>query len=274
MSSAVRRKPSYPQFRKIVYDYFSCHKRALPWRTTYEPYHIVVSEIMLQQTQVSRVITKFPLFIARFPTVRVLAQSSLAQILPVWQGMGYNRRALALKRLAEKVVRDFDGVIPSDRAALQSLPGIGEATSGAIAAFAFNKPEVFVETNIRSVFIFHFFSSRNEVSDQDLEPLIAKTMDKNNPRMWYSALMDYGSFLKSSVANPSRQSRHYVRQPRFEGSDRQIRGRILSILAKQKKASLQELGCKLNAHERRVSVLLQRLVCEGLIKQRNTLYTL
>jgi A/G-specific adenine glycosylase len=135
-------------------------RKNLPWRATKNPYNIVVSEIMLQQTQVSRVLEKYPEFLGAFPTVESLAKAPLSDVLRVWQGMGYNRRGLALKRMAEKVVTDFKGKIPRERHELESLPGIGVYTAGAVRAFAFNEPEVFIETNIRRIYIHHFFSNR------------------------------------------------------------------------------------------------------------------
>jgi len=257
-----------------VYDYYKRHGRDLPWRRTRDPYHILVSEIMLQQTQVARVLTKYPLFLRRFPTVQSLARAPFADIMRVWQGMGYNRRALALKKLAEALVKEHGARVPAEREALKALPGIGEATSGAICAFAFNKPEVFIETNIRSVFIHHFFKDRAGVSDAQLLPLLTRALDRKNPRIWYSALMDYGVYLKEATGNPSRRSLHYHRQDSFEGSNRQIRGKILKILLKKPALGQVALGRKLKITQKRLKPLLACLCKEGLLSCRGNSYNI
>jgi A/G-specific adenine glycosylase len=171
-------------FRRTVYDHYRKHYRPMPWRDTRDPYRILVSEIMLQQTQVSRVLEKYKEFIRRFPTMRRLGRAPLADVLAAWQGLGYNRRALALKRLAAEVAARYGGHLPADREALESLPGIGEATAGAIMAYAFNEPAVYIETNIRTVYIHHFFKDRAGVRDEELVPYIEKTLDRENPREW------------------------------------------------------------------------------------------
>src|SRR3989344_2854344 len=193
------------RFRSEVYSFYRRNKRALPWRLTKNPYHILVSEIMLQQTQVDRVKPKYREFLKIFPTIRALAASPLSKVLWTWSGLGYNRRAAALKKCAEEIMRGYKGRIPDTMEELDALPGVGHHTAGAIMAFAFNKPVVFIETNIRSVFIHHFFQKREKVSDLELEPLIAQTLDRRAPRRWYSALMDYGSALKRRIDNPSRR---------------------------------------------------------------------
>ena len=256
------------RFCTIVYDYYALHARDLPWRTTYDPYGILVSEIMLQQTQVSRVLTKYPLFMSEFPAIKVLAKASLRKVLEVWQGMGYNRRALALKKLSQYVIEHYRGRIPSDREALRKLPGIGSATAGSICAFAFNKPEVFIETNIRSVFIHHFFKDRDNVSDTELLPWVEKALDRENPRRWYSALMDYGVHLKAAHGNPSRKSSHYARQSRFEGSDRQMRGRILKVLVENKQLTEKKLLHLFNDDLPRAQQLINDLCGEDLIHRQ------
>jgi A/G-specific adenine glycosylase len=139
---------------------------------------------------------------------------------------------------------------------LDALPGIGPATAASIYCFTYNKPIVFIETNIRKVFLFHFFSERDEVGDDELIPFIHDTMDVENPREWYYALMDYGSYLSKIVPNPNRKSKQYVRQAKFEGSDRQIRGRLLRDHLAGKKIALQ------NERERAIWKVLQN---EGLI---------
>ncbi|MBI4973413.1 A/G-specific adenine glycosylase [Candidatus Roizmanbacteria bacterium] len=209
-------------------------RRDFPWRNTTDPYHILVSEVMLQQTQVARALIKFPVFISQFSNFKELASASTKDVLQAWQGMGYNRRALYLKKIAEIIVDTYKGKFPDDPVILDSFPGIGEATASSIVAFAFNKPVVFIETNIRRVFIHLFFGDRkSKVGDKEIFPLIEKTLDKKNPREWYWALMDYGTYLGKTVDNPNKKSKHYSIQSKFEGSDRQVRGEILRILLKK-----------------------------------------
>ena len=147
---------SLREFRKMVLTYYADHGRDLAWRTTTDPYRILVSEIMLQQTQVERVTVKYPAFIAAFPDFPSLAGAPLSDVLAVWQGMGYNRRAISLQKCARRVVEEYDTSLPQDPEVLETFPGIGRATAASICAFAFNMPVIFIETNIRRVFI-HFF---------------------------------------------------------------------------------------------------------------------
>jgi A/G-specific adenine glycosylase len=239
----------------------------MPWRDTRNPYHILVSEIMLQQTQVSRVLGAYSRFIRMFPDIQTLARAPLADILRAWQGLGYNRRALLLKRLAIRVVADYEGRIPREREILRTLPGIGEATSGAVCAFAFNQPAVFIETNIRSVFIHYFFRGKKKVDDTRLLSLIGKTLDLKNPREWYYALMDHGSFLKSKFPNPSRESRHYAKQGKFEGSVRQVRGNILKALLNRRRLPVRELYGLVCPDRKKCDSIVNVLCREGLLKE-------
>jgi A/G-specific adenine glycosylase len=218
------------RFRRRLYRFFYDQGRQLPWRATPDPYHILISEIMLQQTQVERVALKYEPFINAFPDVWSLARAPLRDIMAAWQGLGYNRRALALQRIARRLVAEFDGSLPDSVDTLRTFPGIGEATAGALAAFAFNQPVVFIETNIRRVFLHFFFPGQSGVRDREILPLVDQTLDRKQPRPWYYALMDYGSMLKRAAPNPNRRSAHHQRQAPFADSDRQIRGLILKAL--------------------------------------------
>ncbi|MBI3420818.1 MAG: A/G-specific adenine glycosylase [Candidatus Sungbacteria bacterium] len=261
-------------FRKYIWDYAKQHRRDLPWRNTCDPYRIVVSEVMLQQTQVSRVLAKYPEFIDLFPNVSVLAQASLPAVLRAWQGMGYNRRALALKRLGEDIVQNHAAKIPSDPDVLCTLPGIGNATAGAIGAFAFNKPAVFIETNIRRVFIHFFFPNSRDVADREIHPLVEKTLDFANPREWYYALMDYGAALGRNLAcNPNRKSRHYHAQSRFRGSDRQLRGSIIALALDNNVLTCSMIARKTKQPEVRITPLLKTLTEEGFLQEYKGVYS-
>ncbi|MHB1118183.1 MAG: HhH-GPD family protein, partial [Minisyncoccota bacterium] len=239
-------------------------------------YKILISEVMLQQTQVARVLEKYPEFLQVFPTIKTLADAPLAQVLAVWQGMGYNRRALALKRLAEEIVAKHQGKIPNDRAELESLPGIGSYTAGAVRAFAFNKPEVFIETNIRRVFIHHFFGDKRGVNDKEIFPLIERTLDCARVREWYWALMDYGAHLpKITETNPNRKSRHYTRQKPFEGSHRQLRGKMLKLLSTTKgEHTLAACARELSTTPEKTQGILNELAQEGFIQKHGKNYTI
>lgn len=229
---------------------------------------------MLQQTQANRVVEYYARFLENFRTVEALAQAPLRDVLVVWQGLGYNRRAVMLKRLAEQMVREHGGVLPQAPEALAKLPGIGRATAGAIAAFAFNAPTVFIETNIRRAYIHHFFKEGSAVADAEIYPLVAATVDQTNPREWYRALMDYGAHLPKITANPNRRSRHYVKQSKFEGSNRQLRGKILKLLLKNKSMRPNEIAGELGKSTQGVATVLKSLEQEGFLLVKDNRFIL
>ena len=199
----------------------------LPWRFLDDPYLVYVSEAMLQQTQVSRVMKHWPKFVAAFPTIDALSAATTSDVLDMWQGLGYNRRALALKRAADECSARHGGCMPRTYDELLALPGVGPATAAGIMAFAFNEPSVYIETNVRAVFINWFFPDAEKVSDAQLRPLVERTCPRDEPRRWYYALLDWGAHLKSVGVNASRRSAHYARQSAFEGSRRQKRAFVL-----------------------------------------------
>ncbi len=254
-------------FRRTVYAYYRRCNRRLPWRGRKDPYGILVSEFMLQQTQAKRVAGYYPAFLRAFPSFRALAQAELREVLRAWQGLGYNRRALLLQRLAREVIERHGGRLPVSAEELIKLPGIGKATAGALLAFAFNKPAVFIETNIRSVFLHHFFPRQNNVSDADLLPLVSSTLDTKNPRRWYWALMDYGVFLKKKYANPSRRSAHHARQVPFEGSDRQLRGKLTRMLLGRATIGSDECRKDLCCTLERFRRIKEKLCRQGLLRE-------
>ena len=256
------------KFQGIIYRHFRDNPRPFPWRRTTDPYRIMVSEVMLQQTQVERVLPKYEAFIVRFPTVTALAEAPLSDVLTLWQGLGYNRRGMMLKHAAEEIVARHGGVVPSIPADLARLSGIGKYTAGAIAAFAFGSPTPFVETNIRSVFIHFFFGDRTDISDREILPLVEQTMDRDNIRDWYNALMDYGAMLKKSIPNPSRRSRQHIRQTPFRGSNREIRGKILKLLLELPGLPAEEIVPRTGKDAERVREILGVLKREGLVRER------
>ena len=240
----------------------------MPWRDDTRPYYVFVSELMLQQTQVARVIPKFEAFIERFPDESALANATLADVLKLWQGLGYNRRAKFLHDSAKMIVSDFNGIFPDSSADILSLNGVGKNTLGAIEAYAFNRPSIFVETNVRSVYIHHFFENTDLVDDEQIIEKLEQTIERVHPREFYWALMDYGSWLKSNGIKNNARSTHYKKQSPLEGSVRQIRGRIIATLS-EGDMSQDELARSLNADER-FSPALNSLFKDGLIQELDT----
>jgi A/G-specific adenine glycosylase len=223
---------------------------------------------MLQQTQVERVAEKYREFLAAFPDFAALAKAPLPKLLGIWSGMGYNRRALALKALAQDVVEHHKGRLPPDTEKLLALPGIGQYTAGAVMAFAFNKPVVFLDTNIRRVYIHEFFHDRENIHDEELLPFVEQTMDTGNPRKWYNALMDYGTMLKKGHGNPNRRSAHYTRQSPFENSNRQVRGTIVKMLVAASSLSASPIVKETGMNAERVKKNLLQLQEEGFIRRK------
>ncbi|HJQ08289.1 MAG TPA: hypothetical protein VJ836_02270 [Candidatus Saccharimonadales bacterium] len=263
-------------FQYTVWAYYRAHGRHdLPWRLplpdgSFDVYRIVVSEIMLQQTQVVRVIPKFKAFTRHFPTFAELAAAPLAEVLKSWSGLGYNRRAKFLWQAAQTVTQQFDGQLPQTLAELVRLPGIGPNTAGAILAYAYNRPAVFIETNIRTAFIYHFFTEVQGVHDKDIADLVAVTLP-DNPREWYWALMDYGSYIKQTIGNISRASAHHTVQSKFEGSRRQIRGLVLRELG-AKDRTFQMLEAIIR--DERLRGVLEDMIHEGFIEKTGVHYKL
>ncbi len=260
------------RFRDVIYEYYGEYGRSFPWRETFDPYKIVVSEIMLQQTQTERVLPKYERFIAAWPNFTALSHATLFEVYNLWQGLGYNRRAKALIDIAKTVERDFGGVLSSSDGELEKFPMIGPATAAAVRAFAFNKPSAYLETNIRRVYIHFFFEGRADVRDDELLPFAVAAVDPQEPRQWQYALMDYGVFLKNTLPNPNRRSRHHVVQSPFEGSDRQIRGGILRFLARHPASPSVEIFHALPFEKNRVAKELESLESEGMLVEENSVY--
>ena len=259
-------------FREMIHAYYRANPRPMPWRETGDPYRILVSEIMLQQTQVERVRVKYAEFLTAFPTVCELAAAPLLEVLQIWQGLGYNRRAMYLKRCSEEIVNHCAGHFPRTVDELQSLPGIGPYTARAVAAFAFGVAEPLIETNIRSIFLHFFFHGSENVCDNEIMPLVASTLDRENPREGYYALMDYGVMLKQKHSNPGRRSRHHTQQSRFEGSNRQLRSMMLREVMRQQHITLKELIDVLPAERETVQRNLEAMQREGFLAKRGRGY--
>jgi A/G-specific adenine glycosylase len=237
----------------------------MPWRVSRTPYRVLVSEMMLQQTSVARVMPRYSAFLRRFPSFRRLAASSVREVLEAWKGLGYNRRALALHESARQIASDYHGRLPRTVEALTGLPGVGHATAAAVIVYTFNIPLVFIETNVRRVFLHTYFKDQENVPDSLIVPLVEKTLDRGNPRQWYYALMDYGAALSMGRQNANRRSSRYRVQSRFEGSHRQLRGKILSVIIEKGSASLPQIQAATGA-DPRLPRALEELEKEGFLR--------
>ena len=262
-------------FIATVWQYYNEQGRHdLPWRKTTDPYTILVSEVMLQQTQVSRVLPKYQVFLKAFLNTKRLAEASLGDVLKVWQGLGYNRRAKFLKLAAEAVLREHNGKWPKTIEDLRTLPGIGVYTAAAVMNFAYNEPVELIETNVRTVYLHHFFRDQEGVADSDLLPIIKRTLDRKRPREWYWALMDYGSHLKSTLGNQNVRSKAYKKQSPFKSSDRYIRGAILRELAKQSLSKQKLVSILSDTDQARIEQQLAPLLKEEMIRLSGKKYLL
>lgn len=229
---------------------------------------------MLQQTQVERVLPFYEAFLKEFPDIRVLASAPLARVLIRWQGLGYNRRAKMLYEAAKVVANDHAGRMPKTVEALERLPGVGHYTARAVAAFAYNEDVILIETNLRTSVTHHFFPNEEKVSDKEILFILEKVFRKGTSREWYSALMDYGAFLKRSGVRINAKSKTYNKQSAFLGSGREARGAILRALSKE--AQTERFLTSLLGTERseQVAAQLQKLLKEGLIEKKRTKYQL
>ncbi len=229
------------QVRRKILGYYRRHGRKLPFRKTTDPYKITVAEIMLQQTQVDRVLPKYVDWVKKWPNWQTLSEATNRELLIMWSGLGYNRRALYLGEMSRTIVEQHRGLLPDNPETLRALPGIGPYTSRAILIFAFNRPLVTIDTNIRRVLITEL-GLPHSISATALERVALQILPVRRARDWHNALMDYGAMVltsrKSGVRPLSRQSK-------FEGSLRQIRGEIVRQLTTKKRVSLASVAKKL-----------------------------
>lgn len=237
------------------------------------PYRILVSEVMLQQTGIERVRTKYAAFVRTFPGFRTLAEASIGEVLAAWKGLGYNRRALALREASRLITETHHGRMPRTVETLMELPGIGHATASAVLVYSFNAPLPFIETNIRRVFIHHFFHGGRQVTDAKIMPLVEKTLDRDNPREWYYALMDYGAMLGKTTVNANTRSVRYRKQAVFEGSVRQLRGRILAAILECGPATEAQIVRALGGADERLGRALTQLLEEGFLARQGRRYS-
>ena len=258
------------ELQETVWDYYAKHAREMPWREEpFNPYHILVSELMLQQTQVPRVIPKYQAFLEEFPTVQKLAAAPLSTVLLQWQGLGYNRRAKYLHEAAKQLAHITE---PWTYEQLVARKGIGPNTAAAVLVYAYNQPLLFIETNVRSVLIHHLFSAADAIHDKQLLEALEQVLDKEHPREFYWALMDYGTYLKQTHGNTARRSQHYKKQSTFKGSKRAVRGAVIRYLSQQT-GDLTSLSGAVD-YDARLDDVLTDLLAEGLIAYHAPYYQL
>ncbi len=274
------------QFQQEILLWFSKNNRDLPWRQTRDPYKILVSEVMLQQTQVSRVIPKYQEWLAAFPTIEDLAKAKTSEVLRLWSGLGYNRRALYLQKTAKIIVEKYTGVFPQDEKGLLSLPGIGEYTARAVLCFARNKQVAVVDTNVRKVIIHVMLNSfqhqnpqerrsRNKfgMTTKEIQEIANQLLPHARAYEWNQALMDYAAMVlkKEKISIP--------KQSRFIGSDRYYRGKIIKLLLEIKTVDVKKLGKLLKddfleQDKDWLEEIIKKLVRDGLMKRKNNIVSL
>jgi A/G-specific adenine glycosylase len=260
------------EFREAVYTFYEKEGRDFPWRKNTRPWAVLVSEFMLQQTQTERALPYWKRWMELWPKPADLAAAPLETALREWSGLGYNRRAKYLHSCAKIIAEDYRGAVPQTPEELRKLPGIGAYCSGAVACFAFNYPSVFIETNIRAAVIHFFFQDSAAVRDAEIYPVLEEALDRENPRRWYYALMDYGAALKKITANPGRKSAHYAKQSQFEGSFRQKRGRLVKALAFNGPASAETLARRTGIAEGEIYEVINSLEKDLLVAEKGGRY--
>lgn len=257
------KKDRIAKFRKIIFDWWQTHRRDLPWRRTHDPYKIFVSEVMLQQTQVLRVIPKYVEFTETYPTASSLAKAPVADVLRIWKGMGYNRRALYLKRAAEAVVNDYGGRFPKSEKELRKLPGLGTYTAAAILVFAYGENVALVDTNIRQI-ITHFFFHDKKQKEKIIQEVADALVPAGKSWEWHQALMDYGALELKKVPGAVKK------QKPFKDSDRFYRGRIIDRLREGNVRDfilLKELQHAYDKPEDDLLRIVESLIKDGLVER-------
>ncbi|MDR2923168.1 MAG: A/G-specific adenine glycosylase [Treponema sp.] len=258
-------------FKKTILSHYRQAGRKFPWHFA-DPWGVMVSEFMLQQTRTERVIPYWENWMKIWPRPKALADASMEEALRAWSGLGYNRRCRYLKDSAAIIADENGGRVPETLQSLLLLPGVGPYMSSAIACFAYNFPAVFIETNIRSAVIHCFFSGRNDVRDSEIIPILEAALDRGDPRTWNYALMDYGAYLKKTTANPGRRSAHYTRQSPFSGSFRQARGKVIKALVSMGQCSAEELKLASGLEDEKLYDVLEKLKKESFVAEDGNSY--
>jgi A/G-specific adenine glycosylase len=256
--------------QKKILSFYKEKSRTLPWRQTTNSYHILLSEVMLQQTQVDRVVAYYSRWTKKWPYVQDLANASRIDVLKEWSGLGYNNRAVNLHRAAQVIAEKYNGDVIAAVKDHKNVPGIGPYTAAAVQIFAQNADIITVDTNIRRILL-HEFNLPKETSDRELWQLANRCLPKGKSRDWHNALMDYGATYltsrKTGIAPKTRQSK-------FEGSDRQIRAKIVRELLKRSVIPVTELPAGADAEQLRVERILRKMEKDGLVKKNGASYQL
>lgn len=267
------------EFQAFIFAWWEKNKRDLPWRRTHNPYRILVAEIMLQQTQVLRVIPKYAEFIEAYPTLNSLARASTADMLRLWKGIGYNRRALYLKKTAEMVVGEYNGKFPKEEQLLVELPGLGTYTARAILVFAYKQNIAAVDTNIRKT-ITHFFFDGKPQKEKIIQSVADQLVPKGKSWEWHQALMDYGALALPRTVNPDPigvNREQITKKKPFKDSNRFFRGRIIDILREKEMKELELIDDCAREYDRSedfIQSILQGLEKDALIVRKNGILTL
>lgn len=260
------------EFVADILDSYHDHGRSFPWRETDDPYCILLSEVMLQQTQTGRVLDKYGEFLSLWPDFRSLAEAPFDELLSHWRGLGYNRRALALQRTAKESER-WDWTLPPNEDLLLSLPGVGPSTAAAIRAFSYHLPAIYLETNIRRVMIASFHKDEEDVPDailrEDLSRLLPLVEDVKE---WYYALMDRGVELRTTEREANHRSRSYHKQSPFEGSNRQVRGLLIHLLSEEGERDRETILSQIPFSREQGLSALASLVRDSLVEEREERY--
>jgi A/G-specific adenine glycosylase len=266
--------------RMALWRWYARRRRTYPWRGARDPYRVLVSEVMLQQTQAARVVPSYRTFVRTFPTVRALAASTRAQVLRSWAGLGYNRRAVALRRAARTVVEDHGGRLPADPAELRGLRGVGPYTAAAVASIGFGVPVPAIDTNVTRV-VRRAVLGRDDASGAEVEAAAGRWLDRGDPGGWNQALMDLGREVCRPVprcdACPLARSCAFRRaggppapnrrpQPAFEGSTRQLRGDIVRVLRDRDSTTLGALAMTTGRPLGEVALTVNRLAADGVVR--------
>jgi A/G-specific adenine glycosylase len=276
------------KFQKQILDWYQKNQRDLPWRKTRDPYRIFISEVMSQQTQLSRVIPKYEAWIEKFPTIQSLARAKVSDVLHYWSGLGYNKRALNLKKTAEIITEKYDGGFPQSEKELLSLPGIGQYTARAVLCFAFDQQIAVVDTNVRKVILTQILNSENpkdsknqdftladrntisekKVDDKTIQEIATQLLPAGHAYEWNQALMDYAANVLKKEKIP------IPKQSKFQGSRRYYRGQILKVLLQKKKVAVTDIGFLIKKdftenEKEWLQKLLDELVTDGFIIYKN-----
>ncbi len=254
------------KFQEKILSWYEENKRELPWRSTKDPYKILVSEIMSQQTQISRVIPKYEAWLQRFPTIKSLAEAPAAEVLRYWSGLGYNRRALNLQKTAQAIVNSGRNALPTSVEELKKLPGIGQYTASAVACFAYDAQIPVIDTNIRKVIAAEFFQGQLP-DEKTIADIAREILPKGRASEWNQALMDFSSLVLKSVKIP------IAKQSHFKSSDRWYRGQTVKLLLEIKKISfsgLLDYFADINPIDgERLDALLHKLSKDGLVDYKD-----